>query len=59
MEIGMDSRGKNPDTTTWRHFGVLSEGAEYDHTSDRDTVLFDKIINTACLVPYPRQSSAR
>ena len=52
-EIGLDSRGKNPDTTAWRHFGVRAEGAEYDNASDRDAALFDKAIETACLVPYP------
>ena len=52
-EIGLDSRGQKPDMTVWRHFGVRTEGAEYDKASDRDAALFDRIIETACLGPYP------
>jgi hypothetical protein len=52
-EIGLDSRGQNPDTTAWRHFGVRTEGAEYDHAPERDAALFNNIIETACLAPYP------
>lgn len=52
-EVGLDSRGQYPDATTWRHFGVGSEGAEYDNASDRDAALFDKVIETACFTRYP------
>jgi hypothetical protein len=52
-EIGLDSRGQNPDTTAWRRFGVRAEGAEYDNASERYAALFDNIIDTACLAPYP------
>jgi hypothetical protein len=43
-EIGLDSRGQKPDMTTWRHFGVQAEGAEYSSASDRAAALFDSII---------------
>jgi len=54
--IGLDSRGENPDKTHWRHFGVLSEGAEYDNASNTEAAFFDKIIDTACRVPYPEHN---
>ena len=54
-EIGLDSRGQKPDMTVWRHFGVQAEGAEYSSASDRAAALFDSIIETACLVPYPNK----
>jgi hypothetical protein len=52
-EIGLDSRGQKPDRTLWRHFGVRAEGAEYNNASHQEAALFDSIIDTACLVPYP------
>jgi hypothetical protein len=51
---GLDSRGQKTDTTRWRHFGVGAEGAEYDNASNHEASLFDNIIETACLVPYPK-----
>jgi len=52
-EIGLDSRGRKRDTSIWRWFGVWAEGAEYENASAEDAALFDKIIDSACLIPNP------
>jgi hypothetical protein len=51
--IGYDTKGQNHDSTTWRQFSVLLEGAVYENASASDTALFDRIIESACIVPYP------
>jgi hypothetical protein len=52
-EIGLDSRGKRDDQRSWRWLGVWAEGAVYENASPEDAALFDQIIDSACLVPYP------
>jgi hypothetical protein len=56
MELGVDMRGQKQDGTLWRHFGVFAsglEGAEYENLSPADAAVFDQIIESACVVPYP------
>ena len=50
-EIGLDSRGRKRDQSSWRWFGVLTEGAVYKDASAEDAALFDQIIDSACLIP--------
>jgi hypothetical protein len=51
--IGLDTRGKNHDNTTWRRFAVWLEGAVYENASASDAALFDRVIESACVVPHP------
>lgn len=52
-EIGLDSRGDKGDKSIWRWFGIGSEGGEYENASAENTALFDQILDSACLIPYP------
>ena len=52
-EIGLDSKGKKHDRSSWRWFGVFAEGGEYENASPEDAVLFDRILDSGCLIPYP------
>ena len=52
-EIGLDSKGIKSDQSHWRWFGVLSEGGEYKNAPPEDAALFDRILESACLSPYP------
>jgi len=52
-EIGLDSKGKKHDQSSWRWFGILAEGGEYESASPEDAALFDRILDSACLIPYP------
>lgn len=54
-KIGLDSRGINRDKSRWRWLGVASEGATYEDASAEDAVLFDRIIDSACVVAYPNR----
>lgn len=51
-EIGLDSKGKKHDQSSWRWFGVYSEGGKYENASTEDAELFDQILDSACLIPY-------
>lgn len=52
-EIGLDSRGKKGDKSNWRWLGVWAEGGDYENASAEDARLFDQILDSACLIPYP------
>jgi hypothetical protein len=52
--IGLDTVGHVPDGKMWRQMAVLGEGgARYQDISPENAALFDQIINSACLIPYP------
>jgi hypothetical protein len=53
--IGLDSKGQTHDHTRWRRFAVGSEGAVYENASADDVGIFDQIVESACLIPYPRR----
>jgi hypothetical protein len=53
-EIGLDSKGTKRDKGSWRWFGVWTEGGEYENASPGDAALFDRILDSACLIPYPK-----
>jgi hypothetical protein len=53
-EIGLDSKGTIRNKGRWRWFGVLAEGGEYENVLPEDAALFDQILDSACLIPYPR-----
>jgi hypothetical protein len=53
-EIGLDSKGTKRDKGGWRWFGVWAEGGEYENAPPEDAALFDRILDSACLIPYPR-----
>lgn len=50
---GIDSSGHTPDGKLWRHMGVFSGGAIYEGISPENAALFDRIIDSACWIPYP------
>jgi hypothetical protein len=52
-EIGLDTKGTKPDKSRWHRFGVWAEGAVYENASAEEAALFDQIIISACLIPYP------
>jgi hypothetical protein len=52
-EIGLDSRGKKRDKSSWRWFGVSAVGAVYENASVEDAVIFDQIIDSASMIPNP------
>jgi len=53
--IGSDTRGRLPNGTMWRQMATVGEGARYRGVSPEDAALFDRIINSACWIPYPKQ----
>jgi hypothetical protein len=55
IEIGLDSRGKKHNGTTWRWFRVVGQGGEYEDAFTEEAALFDQIVNSACIIPYPEQ----
>jgi hypothetical protein len=50
--MGMDSSGKLESGEVWRQTFVISEGARYRTGAD-NVELFNRIIDSACYVPYP------
>jgi hypothetical protein len=51
--VGMDSWGAVGDGTMWRQVSVVAEGARYENVRPENAVLFDRVINSLCFVPYP------
>lgn len=53
--IGMESWGRMPDGSNWRHLGIVgSGGVDYKDANPEDAALFDHIIDSVCQIP-PRQ----
>lgn len=53
--IGLDTLGQKRDRTRWRHFTIPGKGgAVYTEVLISDSALFDTIIESACLVPFPQ-----
>lgn len=52
--IGLDTSGRLPGGKMWRQIGVMGEGARYRGVSPENAALFDKIIDSACWIPYPQ-----
>lgn len=50
--IGLDTRGKAVDGNWWRQTSIISDGARY-RAPEEVATLFDQIVNSACLIPYP------
>src|SRR5260370_2054166 len=56
-QIGTDNSGKLQTGEVWRHTFFMSggmEGARYK-TAGENVILFDRIINTACYIPYAKR----
>ena len=39
----------------WRRMAILGEGAEYQDVRLENAALFDRIINSACWIEYPKR----
>ena len=51
---GVDSWGHRSDGTRWRWTAVLLEGgARYETKNEADARIFDRIIDSICISPYP------
>jgi hypothetical protein len=50
---GFDSSGRLPNGRMWRQTAILSEGARYRDVSPEEAALFDRIIDSACWIPWP------
>lgn len=54
--IGMDTWGRLPNGKLWRQMATVGQGgARYRKVSPDNAALFDRIINSACWIPYPGQ----
>ncbi|MGB6974758.1 MAG: hypothetical protein WBD67_08765 [Terracidiphilus sp.] len=51
--IGADTWGRLRNGKTWRQMAIVGEGARYRGVSPENGTLFDRIINSACWIPYP------
>jgi hypothetical protein len=51
--IGGDVWGRMPDGKIWRQMAAGMEGALYQDVSPENAALFDRIINSACWIPWP------
>lgn len=53
--IGRDTWGRLPNDKMWRRMAILGEGAEYQDVRLENAALFDRIINSACWIEYPKR----
>jgi hypothetical protein len=51
--IGVDSWGQSRSGGTWRQTAALGEGARYRGVTPESTRIFDEVVNSVCIVPYP------
>ncbi len=51
---GVDTRGRLPDGKMWRQAGFGAQGPRYYDVSPENAALFDRIIDSACWIPYPK-----
>jgi hypothetical protein len=52
---GMDSWGRLSNGLSWRHTAALGSGAVYQNADKESAALYDQIINSICMVDYPRK----
>ena len=53
--IGSDTQGRLPGDKMWRHMVVFGGGARYQDVNSENAALFDRIINSACWIEYPKR----
>jgi hypothetical protein len=53
--IGGDTWGRLPNGNMWRHMAIGLEGAMYRDVNSENAALFDRIINSACWIEYPKR----
>lgn len=53
--IGTDTSGRLPNDKIWRHIAIGLEGARYQDVNSENAALFDRIINSACWIEYPKR----
>jgi len=53
--IGKDSSGQLNSGLKWRHTGAFGSGAVYQNATEGEAAVFDKIINSFCMVSYPNK----
>ena len=54
--VGMDSWGQERSGKHWRQTSIVGQGgASYRNITSERASIFDKIVNSACELPYPRQ----
>jgi hypothetical protein len=53
--VGSDTWGRLADGTMWRQMAFGLEGARYQNVSSENAALFDRIINSACWIDYPKR----
>ena len=51
--IGADTWGRLPNGKVWRQTAISMEGARYRDVSHEDAAIFDRIINSECMIPCP------
>ena len=51
--VGSDFTGRLPNGHRWRHVAVFGEGVRYQDVTPQNADLFDRIIDSACWIPYP------
>jgi hypothetical protein len=52
--VGSDTWGRRLNDKMWRRMAVSGEGAEYQDVSPENAAQFDRIINSACWIAYPK-----
>ncbi|HME57872.1 MAG TPA: hypothetical protein VKF63_06005, partial [Terracidiphilus sp.] len=53
--IGTDTWGRLSNNKMWRHMAIGLEGARYQDVNPENATLFDRIINSACWIEYPKR----
>ncbi|MGB9408902.1 MAG: hypothetical protein WCA89_15300 [Terracidiphilus sp.] len=53
--IGRDTWGRLPNDKSWRRMAIPGEGATYQDVNSENAALFDRIINSACWIEYPKR----
>jgi hypothetical protein len=53
--IGRDTWGRLPNDKRWRQMAVGLEGAIYKDVDSENAAVFDRIINSACWIEYPKR----
>ena len=53
--VGADFWGRLPNGNRWRQVAIGLEGARYRDVAPENADLFDRIVNSACWIPYPER----